>query len=100
MLEKIEQSRKLKVDADNMHKQFVEVKERTKPLQKEIAVTANQLRQLKGEIQQEEQKERQRGQEALRETLEKQAREKLKRGEKLSWEEFQLLAEKDVASED
>jgi phosphoserine phosphatase len=100
MLEKIEQSKKLKADADNMHKQFVEVKERTKPLQEEIAVIANQLRLLKGEIQQEEQKERQRGQEALRETLEKQAREKLKRGEKLSWEEFQLLAEKGVASED
>jgi uncharacterized coiled-coil DUF342 family protein len=100
MLEKIEQSKKLKADADNMHKQFVEVKERTRPLQEEIVVIANQLRQLKGEIQQEEQKERQRGQEALRETLEKQAREKLKRGEKLSWEEFQLLAEKGVASED
>jgi uncharacterized coiled-coil DUF342 family protein len=100
MLEKIGQSKKLKTDADILHKQFVQAKEKTRPLQEEISTAASELRQLKREIMQEEQKERQQGQEALRETLEKQAREKLKRGEKLNWEEFQLLAEKGVASED
>jgi uncharacterized coiled-coil DUF342 family protein len=100
MLEKMEQSGRLKTDADGMHKQFLEAKEKARPLQEEISRVANELRLLKDEIIQEERKERQQDQEALRETLEKQAREKLKRGEKLSWEEFQLVAEKGVASED
>jgi uncharacterized coiled-coil DUF342 family protein len=49
---------------------------------------------LQGKIRADLQKEKNDNESALRETLEKQAKEKLKRGGKLSWEEFQLLAEK------
>jgi uncharacterized coiled-coil DUF342 family protein len=100
MLERIEESKKLKNEADTIHKQFLEAKEKTRPLQDEITQIANQIRQLNEEIQEEEDREKRQSQDALRETLEKQAREKLKRGEKLSWEEFQLLAEKGIAAED
>ena len=100
MLEKIEETKTLKKEADSMHKEFLQVKERTRPLQEEVRLVVNQIRQLKGEIRMEVQRETKESQDALRETLERQAKEKLKRGEKLSWEEFQLLAEKGIAEQD
>jgi uncharacterized coiled-coil DUF342 family protein len=94
MLEKIEESKRLKAEADDMHKQFLATRERTKPLQEEMAKISSRIAQLKDEIQREEEEEKKESEDALREKLEKEAREKLKRKEKLSWEEFQLLAEK------
>ena len=94
MLEKIEESKTVKTEADNMHKQFLQAKEKTRLIHKEMEALLNRIRQLKGEIREEVQKERKETEDTLRETLETQAKEKLKRGEKLSWEEFQLLAEK------
>jgi len=100
MLEKIEETKTLKKEADSMHKEFLQVKERTRSLREEVKLVVNQIRQLKGEIREEVQRETKESQEALRETLERQAKEKLKRGERLSWEEFQLLAEKGMAEQD
>lgn len=100
MIGKIEDSKKYKIEADVMHKRFLEVKEKARPVEGEMMGLANEIRQLRAEIRVEEEKERKQDQDALRETLERQAREKLKRGEKLTWEEFQLLAEKGVTAED
>jgi len=100
MLERIDESKKLKAEADSMHKQYLESREKSKPLQDELNSLSNHIRQLRVEIQAEEEKEKKQDQDMLRETLEKQAREKLKRGEKLSWEEFQLLAEKGLDAQD
>jgi uncharacterized coiled-coil DUF342 family protein len=66
----------------------------------DVLELTTQIKQLRGEIRVEEEKERKQDQDALRETLERQAREKLKRGEKLTWEEFQLLAEKGISTQD
>jgi len=55
---------------------------------------------LKEEIREEEEKEKKRIEDILREKLEKRAREKLKRGEKLTWEEFQILTEKEMTAQD
>jgi uncharacterized coiled-coil DUF342 family protein len=96
MLAKIEESKKIKAEADNLHKTFVQTREKTRPLQEQIAYTLNKMRQLKGEIREEQQKEKKQSEETIRNELEKQAREKLKRGQKLTWEEFQMLAEKGI----
>jgi uncharacterized coiled-coil DUF342 family protein len=96
MLAKIEESKKIKIEADSLHKTFVQTREKTRPLQEQIAYTLNKMRQLKGEIREEQQKEKKQSEETIRNELEKQAREKLKRGQKLTWEEFQLLAEKGI----
>jgi uncharacterized coiled-coil DUF342 family protein len=100
MLAKIEEANKVKADADNMHKQFLDAKEKAKPIQEQISHIMNEMRRLKGEIHEEERKEKKLGEEALRQSLEEKAREKLKRGEKLSWQEFQLLSEKGVTAQD
>jgi uncharacterized coiled-coil DUF342 family protein len=99
MLENIEESKTLKTEADKMHQQFLQSKERMRPLREEMKVVTNRIRQLKGEMQEETEKERKKNENILRETLETKAREKLKRGEKLTWEEFQLLAEKGITEQ-
>jgi len=100
MLEKIDESKRLKVEADSIHKLFLQAKERTRPLQGEIMQILNQMKLLKEEIRKQEEMERKKSEEVLREKLEEQAKEKLKRGEKLTWEEFQLLAEKGTVAQD
>jgi uncharacterized coiled-coil DUF342 family protein len=94
MLEKIEESKKVTTEADGLHQMFLQTRGKAKPIQEEIANVLNQMRQVKGEMRDEEAEERKRSEEAIRTELEQHARDKLKRGEKLTWEEFQLLAEK------
>jgi len=100
MLKKVEESKDLKAEADRLHKLFVQAREKTVPLRKEIAETTDLLGQLRLERREDEKKQKEKSEEALREKLEGQAREKLRRGEKLTWEEFQLLAEKGMKAQD
>jgi uncharacterized coiled-coil DUF342 family protein len=51
-------------------------------------------------LQETDKKQKKESEDTLRQKIEEQAREKLKRREKLSWEEFQLLAEKGMTSQD
>jgi uncharacterized coiled-coil DUF342 family protein len=94
MLAKIEDSKKTKTEADSAHKRFLEERTKAQPLREEIAVISRKIRELKTDVREQDEKERKQSESLLRQTLEYKAREKLKRGEKLSWEEFQLLAEK------
>jgi uncharacterized coiled-coil DUF342 family protein len=100
MLSRIGESRKTKMEADGVHKRFLEAREKTKSFREEIAVISCKIRQLESEVREEHEKERKQSENLLRRTLENRAMEKLKRGERLSWEEFQLVAEKGSQSED
>lgn len=100
MLEKIVESKKLKLEADNFHKLFLQIRERIRPIQNEIKEISSQMKLLRDEIRAQEETEKKQSEKSFREKLEKQAKEKLKRGEKLSWEEFQLLAEKGITAQD
>ena len=100
MLEKVEEAKKKKKEADDMHKHSLEARAKLDPLQDEITVVSVQLLQLRKGLQEAEQKHKKESEDSLRQTIEERAKEKLKRGEKLTWEEFQLLAEKGMASQD
>jgi uncharacterized coiled-coil DUF342 family protein len=100
MLEKVEESKTKRKEADEMHKQFLDARMKTRPLQDEIVAVSAQMLQLRKGLHEAEQKQRKESENTLRQTIEKQAQEKLKRREKLSWEEFQLLAEKGMTSQD
>lgn len=100
MLEKVEEAKKKKKEADDMHKHFLEARAKLDPLQDEITVVSVQLLQLRKGLQEAEQKHKKESEDSLRQTIEERAKEKLKRGEKLTWEEFQLLAEKGMTSQD
>jgi len=100
MLEKMEELKELKTEADNQHKFFLQAREKARTIQQEIIKTSTQVKQLQDELRAGEDQEKKHREDALRKKLEEQAREKLKRGEKLSWEEFQLLAEDGMETQD
>jgi uncharacterized coiled-coil DUF342 family protein len=100
MTEKINESGKVKEEADGLHVLFLQAREKIRPVQEEISKISTQIKGLGQEAQKKEEKERKKSEEALWERLEKEARGKLQRGEKLTWEEFQLLAKKGMKAQD
>ena len=100
MLHKIEESRRIKAEADSYHQEFIRVLEKIKAIRQEIDAISEQVRQIKAEMREKEVKEKKLNEDSLRSKLGQQAAEKLKRGEKLTWEEFKLLSEKETETQD
>jgi len=100
ILAKIAESKKIKSEADNLHNAYVQVKEKNKPLSEEIKKLTTQRQQLQSTMREEDALKRKTAEQALKEKLGTQAKEKLQRGEKLSWDEFQLLSEDDDQTQD
>lgn len=100
MIAKVADSKKTKAEADSLHQLFVQTKEKARPIQDEIASIIMKLRQHKAEVREKEEERKKKSEETFREKLESQAKEKRKRGEKLTWEEFQILAEKEMGEQD
>jgi uncharacterized coiled-coil DUF342 family protein len=119
MIAKIDETRKARAEADAQHKAYIQNKEQIKQWLVDNAVLTgqamglqNSIREQSKAIREKENSERAKERETMQEQktrkmLEEQtlkeklgavAREKLQRGEKLSWNEFQLLA--DDKSED
>ena len=83
------------MEADSLHGAYVQAKEQAKPLHEEAKKLTGQKKKLQDIIQEEDKKRKKNAEQALKEKLESQARDKLQRGEKLSWNEFQLLSDDD-----
>lgn len=109
MLAKIEESRTTRAEANALHAEFVQVKERLKPLREQLSLLILQHRALvqlrrssfqkersSANLFREENERRKKAEEReLKEKLGSQAKNKLERGEQLNWQEFQLLADDD-----
>jgi uncharacterized coiled-coil DUF342 family protein len=102
MLAKIYEAQKIKTEADSLQAAYIQTREKIKPLNEERRKLAEQKRQmyesqrqLQASQRQLDDASRKTAEQALKVKLESEAREKLQRGEKLSWNEFQLLAEDD-----
>jgi uncharacterized coiled-coil DUF342 family protein len=100
MIAKIEELKRLRVKADDLHKRFLQERGNSMSIREEMPKISNMMRQLKDEIRAGEEEAKREREGVLREKLEGQAKEKLKRKEKLSWEEFQVLAEKGMGKQD
>lgn len=97
-LEILSQIRKLKAEADNAHQKYVENSRKADGLHQiyiELLQKINDLKQKQRRVEEEKQAKRQK---QLLEEARKKALEKMKRGEKLTWEEFKLLAEQGSSS--
>lgn len=113
MLTKFEEMKKIRDEATNLHLQFLLDRERIRAMQEEIGKSMDQRHRLfgmrRGQFQerQKQYEEKQKQIEAakaenekqkkakeieIKEKLGSQVKEKLQRGEKLDWREFQLLA--------
>lgn len=95
MVEKINESRKIKSEADSLHATYIQAKETAKPIREEMKRLTEQKKRLLDAVREEDEKKKKMTERALKEKLEFQARDKLQRGEKLSWDEFQLLVDDD-----
>ena len=100
MLTKIDESNKIKIEADSSHTFYLQTKTKAKPIREEIMALSNQMKRIEKEIREKNEREKKRTEQALRKKLETHAEQKLKRGEKLTWNEFQLLAEKGTEAQD
>jgi len=96
MMTKINESKSIKAKADGLHCGYVQAKENSKPLFEEFKRLTKQRQKLQDAVREEDKKRKKNAEEALKERLGSQARDKLQRGEKLSWEEFKLLAENEA----
>lgn len=85
---------KLKVEAEEYHKKYIAAIRQAQILNKQCMPLMAQIRALSGKAKSEERKEKTQRETMLMQELEKRALEKLKRREKLTWEEFKILAEK------
>jgi uncharacterized coiled-coil DUF342 family protein len=91
LLARIEESRIAKTEADNLHNAYVKTREQAKPLYEELKRLSEQRKTLENTLREEDQKKKKTVEKALKEKLENQAKQKLQQGERISWQEFQLL---------
>jgi len=93
MIETLREIQGLRAEAGDTHRKYVEIKQQAQPLRQERGELLRQAKRLKQDLRQiEEEKQLKRQRELHKELVEK-ALEKLKRGEKLSWDEFKVLSE-------
>jgi uncharacterized coiled-coil DUF342 family protein len=93
MIVKISESENIKGEADSLHSAYVQAKEQIKPLHEEFKRIAENRKKLQDAIREEENRKKKKTEKVLKKKLEIQVRNKLQRGEKLSWNEFKLLSE-------
>ena len=89
MLEALNEVGILQSEADKAHQRFLEANQKARSLHQRIEPIREELHRM-------EEENKARYELELREGLEERALEKLKRGEKLTWEEFKVLAEKGI----
>jgi len=94
MLENLNKAHSLKVEADITHQKYVEIKQQAQNLHQKCVELLDKIKTIEKELQEVEEKKQVKRQHELLKELEEKALEKLKRGEKLTWEEFKILAEK------
>lgn len=92
---KIEESRVAKAQADDMHIAYIEKREKAKSQYEELKGLSEQKKNLENSLRIEDKNKRISKEKALKEELESLARQKLQKGEKISWQEFQLLEDND-----
>jgi len=84
----------LKTEANETHQKYVEASKQVQKLNQQCELLASQIRVLRSRSKSEEQKKKVKRETELMQELEKKALGKMKRGEKLTWDEFKVLAEK------
>ena len=100
LMVKVDEMKKIREEANALHAKFVEAKEKVQPFYDEISSLMDQKRKLQAEIREEDQTKKKLKEQQIKETIGSQAKEKLDKGEKLNWLEFQLLAGDESESED
>jgi uncharacterized coiled-coil DUF342 family protein len=91
LMEKLNAAKIKRKEADSLHQSFIKLKEQNAPIYEKIRELTEQLKSLRASAKEEDKAKRIVAEQAIKEKLGSQAREKLQKGEKLNWDEFQLL---------
>ena len=94
MLAILDKTHKLQTNADNFHKKYVETKQQAQEIHQKCIELLQQITTIERELKETADKKQAKCQSELQKELEERALTKLKRGEKLMWDEFKILAEK------
>lgn len=92
MQAKFTEMSKIRDEATNLHVMYLLAKEQIQPLHEQIVRLMEQKRKLQDAVRDENEKQKKTTNQEIKEKLGSQARDKLQRGEKLNWQEFQLTA--------
>jgi len=95
MLELLTKAQSLKLEADAAHQKHVEFRQKANQTHQNFLELLQKTRGIQQEIQKKEEEQRAEKQRELRKEAMEKIREKMKRGEKLTWEEFKLLSEQE-----
>jgi uncharacterized coiled-coil DUF342 family protein len=85
---------KLRTEANESYRKYVETRKLVQKLDQQCELLTAQIRALRSKSKSEEQKKKAKRAAELMQELEEEALGKMKRGEKLTWDEFKVLAEK------
>jgi len=90
----LEKARELQGEADEAHKNYVDARQQAQEKHEKFVELMGQIKAIQQELKESADKHKANRQDELKQQLEEKALAKLKNGEKLLWEEFQILAEK------
>jgi len=94
LIEKGSDIPKLKTEANEAHRKYIDARKQVQGIDEECELLLIQIRVLRSKSKSEEQKKKVMRETELMQELEKKALGKMKRGEKLTWDEFKVLAER------
>jgi len=94
MIELLDKARELQAEADEAHQKYVETKQQAQKIHQKCVELVEKIRTIERDWKETADKKQAERQSEVQKELEERALAKLKRGEKLMWEEFQILAEK------
>ncbi|MDH5734122.1 MAG: hypothetical protein OEY88_10150 [Candidatus Bathyarchaeota archaeon] len=92
-LKSLDESRSIKSDADDAHQEFLEIKQKAEDSHEKCVALLHRRTSLQQELRQKDKEKQAQRQVELREEFEAKALTKLKQGDKLTWEEFKILAD-------
>jgi len=99
LTEVLNKVKSLKQSADEAHQKYLDFRQKANDTHEKYVEIQQQIRSLKEELEKKEKEHYEKRGQALREEAIRKAQEKMKRGEKLTWEEFKLLTEQEEATE-
>ena len=94
MVSILEKAKELQAEADEAHKNYVEARQQAQQKHEKCVELIKQIKVVQQDLKETADQKKSVRQDELKQELEERAVAKLKNGEKLLWEEFQILAEK------
>jgi uncharacterized coiled-coil DUF342 family protein len=91
IIAKISELKSVKSEADRLHETYIRFRTQAQPFREKLRKLLETRRKLQDALRKEDEERKEHAEKALKEKLEVQARNKLQRGQEISWNEFQLL---------